>query len=364
MRLLFVTRKYPPSVGGMQRLSHHLVGQMKERAQVTAVTWGRTQRLLPVFLPYALARSITAAQRGIDLVHVGDPVVAPIGWILRRLFCVPVVVTVHGLDITLPFEPYQWFIPRLLRNLDRIVCISRSTRQACIDRGIPSQKCVVIRPGVEVPSAMPSRKRARQHIGRLLHKKIQGKVVLLTVGRLVPRKGVYWFVKDVLPEVLAVKPEVRYVIAGGGPDESRIRSATRHPALKDRAWALGQVSEEDLAHIYSAADLFIMPNLPVPGDLEGFGLVALEAAARGLPVLAADLEGIQDAVLPGHTGRLLEPGNPEAWAAGTLKALEQQRFRNHIARVAPSLVREHFAWGNMVTEYEDLFRRLVGEERP
>ena len=89
MRVLFVTRKFPPSVGGMQRLSYHLITQMKRRAEVSAVTWGRSQKLLPFFLPYALGKSICIGMRGIDLAHIGDPVLAPIGSLVRSISTVP-----------------------------------------------------------------------------------------------------------------------------------------------------------------------------------------------------------------------------------------------------------------------------------
>jgi len=96
MKVLFVTRKFPPSIGGMQRLSYHLITQMKYRVEASAITWGGSQRLLPFFMPYALGKSICIGMQGIDLAHIGDPVLAPIGWSIRKLFAVPVVVTVHG----------------------------------------------------------------------------------------------------------------------------------------------------------------------------------------------------------------------------------------------------------------------------
>lgn len=362
MRLLFITRKHPPSIGGMQRLSYHLVTQMRQRARVSAITWGGSQKFLPFFLSYALARSTIIGRRGIDLVHVGDPVVAPIGWIMRKLFRVPVVVTVHGLDITLSLGLYQWFIPKLLQALDRIVCISGSTLHACTERGIPARKCVIIHPGVDVPSAVPSRERAHRRLGQVLKRDLEGVTVLLTVGRLVPRKGVSWFVECVLPKVLAAKAEVCYVIVGSGPNEGRIRSMATRPDVSGSVYVLGRVSDDDLAHIYTAADLFVMPNLPMPGDMEGFGLVALEAAAHGLPVLAADLEGIRDAVVPERTGRLLQPGKADSWAEGLLAFLNDPESLQEMAQLAPVTVKDRFTWAHMADAYEDLFRRVIREQ--
>jgi phosphatidylinositol alpha-1,6-mannosyltransferase len=363
MKVLFVTRKFPPSVGGMQRLSYQLITQMGRRVEVSAITWGRSQKLLPFFLPYALVKSICVGRHGVDLVHIGDPVIAPIGWVMKGLFRVPVVVTVHGLDVTFSMGLYQWLIPRLLRNFDRLVCISSSTYKACVERDIPAQKCDVIQPGVTVPPIMLPRDAAREWLERELGRDLRDVGVLLTVGRLVPRKGVTWFVESVLPRVLAAGVQVCYVIVGSGPDERHVRSLATHPHVGGRVHVLGQVSDDDLTRIYAAADLFVMPNLPTPGDMEGFGLVALEAAAHALPVLAADLEGIRDAVVPEHTGRLLQPGNADLWANGVLELLNCPTSLQEMARKARVMVEERFTWTRMADAYEVLFCEVLREQR-
>jgi phosphatidylinositol alpha-1,6-mannosyltransferase len=362
MRVLFVTRKFPPSVGGMQRLSYQLITHMGQRVEASAITWGGSQKLLPLFLPYALGRSIAVGRHGIDLVHIGDAVIAPIGSVMKALFRVPVVVSVHGLDVTFPIGPYQWLIPRLLRGSDRIVCNSSSTYEACVERGIPAQKCAVIPPGVAVPPAVPPQDAARQWLARRLNRGLQDVSVLLTVGRLVPRKGVAWFVESVLPRVLAARAAVCYVVVGSGPEEGRVRARATHPDVNGRVHVLGQVPEDDLTRIYAAADLFIMPNLPTPGDMEGFGLVALEAAAHGLPVLAADLEGIRDAVVPERMGRLLPSGDGAAWAKGVLDLLDRPASLHDMARLARATVGARFTWAHMADAYEAMFREVLREQ--
>ena len=96
MRVLFISRKHPPSVGGMERLSYQLVRGVRRYADVRAVTWGRSQAGLPFFVGYALLRGMWEAIRGVDLIHIGDPVISPLGWLLGKLCHVPVVTTAHG----------------------------------------------------------------------------------------------------------------------------------------------------------------------------------------------------------------------------------------------------------------------------
>jgi phosphatidyl-myo-inositol dimannoside synthase len=134
--------------------------------------------------------------------------------------------------------------------------------------------------------------------------------VLVTLGRLVRRKGVAWFVAQVLPHV---RRDVVHLVAGAGPAEDRIRRVTRSKGLQDRVRLLGRVSRDDRELLLRGADLFIQPNIHVYGDMEGFGLVNVEAAVRDLPVLAADIEGIPDAVVDGETGWLVTSQDAPRW---------------------------------------------------
>ena len=115
-----------------------------------------------------------------------------------------------------------------------------------------------------------------------------------------PRKGVAWFLETVFPRLVACHLPVQYVVVGTGSDLEHARSLTMagSSALQKRVHLLGYLPEIQLRTVYAAADVFVMPNLLVSGDVEGFGLVALEAAAYALPVVAVALQGIRDAVVP------------------------------------------------------------------
>jgi phosphatidylinositol alpha-1,6-mannosyltransferase len=110
---------------------------------------------------------------------------------------------------------------------------------------------------------------------------------------------------------------------------------------------------------YNTADLLVMPNIPVPGDAEGFGLVALEAASAGLPVVASDLEGIPDAVVQNDTGILVPPGNASAWVSTLTNLLGNQSARHRIRERAPDVVRERFSWDQRSQQILDALGLLV-----
>jgi phosphatidylinositol alpha-1,6-mannosyltransferase len=365
--ILFVTRKHPPSVGGMQKLSYQLIQAISRRTATRVVAWGGSQVFLPVFLPYALLRAtiILATRRDVSLIHLGDPVLAPLGVVLKRLFHLPVVVTVHGLDVTFPHPLYQMLIIPCLHRLDRLICISAAAREACWQRGIPPEQCTVVPLGIdEAAFHSPPPEEARRRLEARVGYPLGDRALLLTVGRLVERKGVAWFVASVLPRLVAVRPDILYLVVGEGPQRATIETAVQEKGLEEHVTLLGQVDEPTLRAAYAAAQVFVMPNLPVPGDMEGFGLVALEACAAGCCVVAADLEGIPDAIVPGQNGFLVPTGDIDAYVNTILPLLSDEQRRRALGRQAQRFVREHYSWQHVAEQYLAVFREVSSSPSP
>lgn len=365
LRILFISRKHPPSVGGMQRLSYQLITAMRARATVQAITWGGSQLALPLFLVYAFLRGLFLARRA-EIIHAGDPLVTPAALMLARLYRLPVVVTVHGLDLTFNFPGYQALVPPLLQQCDHVICISAGTYADAIARGIAPERCSIIYPGLNAPAAVPSREAARAGIEALLGEPLAGgRTLWLTVGRLVPRKGVGWFIEHVLSHLCEASPgtsetgSLAYLVVGDGPEMPRLRALVAELGLSGCVYLLGQLSDADLIQVYTGADVFIMPNIPQPNDREGFGMVAIEAALYGLPVIGARLEGIPDAVIEGESGILLPPGDAEAWSAFLQRTLAEPALLDDLRVHAREAVLERFAWDKMAEAYERVFREAA-----
>src|SRR5437762_3307765 len=132
MKVLFITRKYPPMVGGMEALSYFLTTGFPEPKKI--VSLGRSQLHLFWFLPYALLRAAVTSPF-YDVVHLGDPLLAVVGVVPRFLFRRPVMVTVHGLDITFESKLYQWYSRHFL-HASAYLAISESTREIAEKRGL------------------------------------------------------------------------------------------------------------------------------------------------------------------------------------------------------------------------------------
>lgn len=246
----------------------------------------------------------------VNFVLTGDAVMYAAARPLLRILRVPSATMALGLDMTYDNRAYRAVVHRALRRADVVIAISESTAAVARDLGVPAARVHVIRLGVDAPEVTPAeRGEARAQLNATLAT-TEDQVLLLALGRLVRRKGTVWFLRNVLPQL---PQRVVYVVAGDGRDAERVHRAVAEVGLDQRVRLLGQVDDSERELLLRGADLFVQPNIAVPGDIEGFGLVTIEASMRGLPVVAADLEGLAEAVVDGVTGTLLPSGDAHAW---------------------------------------------------
>ncbi len=311
--ILYVTRKFPPSVGGMETLAHDVWRVLDERADARLIAHGGSNRSMPVWLPSACLRaSVGLLRHRFDRLITGDAVMFMMLRPVARLARVPAETLVMGLDLTWQRRAYQWALRRWLPRADRVVAISEATADVARSLRVPAERVRVVPLGVDAPAVdRAGRTAARRTLVDELGLDA-GQPVIVTLGRLVPRKGARWFVTSVLPR-LAGRPVL--IVGGDGPERESIIAAAAAAGVAERVVVLGRVDEARREALLSGGDVFVQPNVRVPGDMEGFGLVTIEAALRGVPVVAADLEGLADAVDDGATGWLLPSGDVDAWVA-------------------------------------------------
>jgi len=157
---------------------------------------------------------------------------------------------------------------------------------------------------------------------------------------------------------------VHYWIAGDGPESPAIQAAIRRHDLSPRVRHLGRVPNDTLAALYRGSDLFIMPNVPVEDDLEGFGIVLLEAGQCGTPAIAAEIDGIQDVLTEGINGHLVPPEDADAF----VKAIGRYRGRSQALDAAADRARRHtestFGWSAVADTYLSVLRSVHADGRP
>jgi phosphatidylinositol alpha-1,6-mannosyltransferase len=343
-RILFVTRNYPPVQGGMEQYCFDLFENLSRIEDVTLLANRRGKRGLPLFLPRVAVHLLLHARR-YSHVHFGDASLTLFQPLVRALSRARVTVTTYGLDMVFANALYQRWIPRQVARADAVVCISRATLRTCTARGVDASRCTVVPCGIDFQrGAPPATQRAA--LAARFGLELDGRRVLFSIARLVPRKGHAWFVREVMPRLPA---DFLYCVAGDGPERDVIRAAAEDTGVADRVELLGPVSEADKAGWLETAERFVMPNLHVEGDLEGFGITLIEAAAHGLAAVAARVDGIPDAVVEGRTGALV----PEADARAFAEALQREAPAREVVRAA---AREHFDWERLARRYAEILR--------
>jgi phosphatidylinositol alpha-1,6-mannosyltransferase len=261
-----------------------------------------------------------------------------------------VAVAAHGRELLL--EPWR-AIPiaqggydaarrQTLGRADRILAGSAFTAALLRDLGAPPERIRITHYGTDPERFRPlDSGRLRRKLG------LEGRPVVLTIARLVGRKGVDT-VLQALPAVQKAVPEAAYVVAGDGPEAESLRAMTRRLGIERSVHFLGPVPDEDLPELYALGDVFAMPSRSTPPDVEGFGIVFLEAAACERPVVAARAGGIPDAVSDGTTGLLVPPDDPRALAEALAALLRDPARRAELGRRGRERVLAEFTWERVV----------------
>lgn len=353
MTLLVLARKYPPATGGMERVSYELARHLSARVEVALVKFGRnSDAWVPlVYLLFFCQTVWVMSRRKVDVIYLTDAVLAPLGVLLRRLYRVRVFVLVHGLDVTFDNALFQRVVPPAVSKMDRIICVSPATQDACVARGIPATKTLVIPNGTRDCFVGTSKAESRALLARRIGLDLCDAFLVLSVGRLVRRKGFHWFAENVVPELIRKRPNLHYLVVGDGPTAPLLRQAIRAKGLQGHVHQFAQVDNVLLKHFYNSADVFVAPNRTIPGDMEGFGVVLLEAASCGLPVVGTDIEGISH-VLRGF-GTLVREGDVDGFVANVLAA-QAPNPRDYVM--------QHYSWDRLVDKHLECISGCISEE--
>jgi phosphatidylinositol alpha-1,6-mannosyltransferase len=187
-----------------------------------------------------------------------------------------------------------------------------------------------------------------------------GEVLFLSVGRLQRRKG-HDMVLQALARLRPTMPHLRYVVAGDGPERRSLEEQATQLGLDGMVTFAGAVPDDELPMWYRAADVFVLPNRSDGVDFEGFGIVFLEAAACGLPVIAGNSGGATEAVADDVTGKLVDGTDADDVASAIRTLATDARLRERLGRDGAIRARREFGWDTAVEKVEAL-TRLVGAD--
>ncbi|GAA0407116.1 glycosyltransferase family 4 protein [Micromonospora gifhornensis] len=317
-RTLLVTNDFPPRPGGIQSFVHNLaVRQPAGSVVVYASSWPdadkfdadqpfevireRTRMLLPTPL---VARRAARLARAYDCDKVWFGAAAPLGLLAtglrRRAGVRRVVALTHGHEVGWAALPLaRTALRRIGRGADVVTYLGEYTRSRLARALDGLTELRQLAPGVDTELYHPGvdGTEVRRRLG------LADRPVVVCVSRLVPRKGQDMLIRA-LPLIHSRVPDAALLVVGGGPYRATLARLTREVGVEDAVVFTGSVPAEDLPAHYAAGDVYAMPcrtrNRGL--DVEGLGIVYLEASATGLPVVAGDSGGAPDAVRQGETG--------------------------------------------------------------
>jgi phosphatidylinositol alpha-1,6-mannosyltransferase len=376
-KTLCVSSEFPPVMGGIATHIYSLWGRIdkKEICVFTARPSGagsRADETLDIIREfYPLGRDMLSRVTRVIMVswhmfrqnnvrkirrnHCAQVLSAGLGGLLvKKLKGTPYVVYTYSADI-LEFSRNfltLWIMKKVFSESEHVIANSVFTKSLVTGHGLaPKDKITVSTPGVDTEIFDPARGDGgiREKYG------IKGKrKMVLTVARLAARKG-HENVLTALSDVVRSYPELTYVIVGEGPMRSALESLVKEKGLEKNVIFAGEMPLEKLVFFYNACDVFVMTPryIKEEGDVEGFGIVFLEANACGKPVIAGKSGGVTEAVIDGETGFLVAPENTEEIRDAMLKLLGDEGLAKELGARGLKRVRAEFNWASRVEELKE-----------
>ncbi|MEU5777117.1 glycosyltransferase family 4 protein [Streptomyces venezuelae] len=367
-KTLIVTNDFPPRPGGIQAFLHNMALRLDpEQLVVYASTWKRGREgaeataAFDAEQPFQVVRDSTTmllptprvTRRAVSLLRehgctsVWFGAAAPLGLMapaLRKAGATRLVATTHGHEAGWAQLPAS---RQLLRRIgdatDTITYLGEYTRSRIAGALSPeaAARMVQLPPGVDEKTFHPGSggDAVRARLG------LTDRPVVVCVSRLVPRKGQDTLILA-MPRILSAEPDAVLLIVGGGPYEKDLRRLAAETGVADSVRFTGAVPWSELPAHYGAGDVFAMPCRTRRGglDVEGLGIVYLEASATGLPVVAGDSGGAPDAVLDGETGWVVRGGEPQDAADRIVALLADAELRSRMGERGRAWVEEKWRW--------------------
>lgn len=373
-RTLLITNDFPPRVGGIQSYVHELARRLPpdslvvlasdhpgassfDAAQDFPVVRYPTSMLLPTPGVAGRAEQLIDRHR-LDAVWYGAA--APLGLLTTRLRRTGrirrVVASTHGHEVGWSMLPVaRQMLRRIGTTADVITYVSSYARRRISSALGPLAALEALPPGVDVEMFRPDptiRSAVRTRYG------LEDRLVITCVSRLVPRKGQDRLI-DALPLILRAHPTAHLLLVGDGPYRDRLLRRASASPHRDAITFTGPVGHDDLPGHYLAGDVFAMPCRTRGGglDVEGFGIVFLEASAAGLPVVAGTSGGAPETVIPGRTGTVVDGTDIAGVAAAIIDLFDDPGRRDRYGAEGRRRVVHSHTWDAAAARLEDLLSR-------
>ncbi len=352
--ILFLARRYPPSVGGIQTYAQDLYTQLNHQRPVKLIALGKDPLYhLAWFIPYAFFTALFHILfHKPTVVYFIDGVTAALAPFLRPFTSARFAVTIHGAELTFNRPLFNHLMQAGMAACDRVVVVSHATAKIAVRNGVSPQKMRVIYQGMRTPILPENEhRRLKTHFEQTHDLRLDETPFLLNYGRQVRRKGVADFIEKGFP---LLRDDIRLFISGSGPMQDRISAVIKSLELQNRVFILGRVDDSMIAMLRREAQLFLMPNIHLSDDAEGFGIAPLECMYNGLPVVAFSVDALGESL--GEAAFLVPPNDYPAFIKQIHRYLdlspqEKERIRTN----AQAYVRREYTWEKTTAQYMEVF---------
>jgi glycosyltransferase involved in cell wall biosynthesis len=379
-KILFVTQKFPPSIGGMETQCYELYkGLSKDYEIILYKLEKESERILWHITLKSNVKKLLGQHKDITHVYINDGLTGLAASAVKSVSSAVTIVTLHGLDVVFP---NFWFQKNLKSNhnsnVDYSIPVSHATKNELINRGVNSERITVVPNGVDLALCeIPQQDSFLQDFSKRYNIDITKKKLIISIGRSVRRKGFSWFLKNIVPDLdddslyciigpiqkkLMFYRILKFVLPGFlfrqielggiGLDQIEINKLLKDPNIASKAVQLGKVSHNDKIQLLKHAHVFVMPNIRVFGDAEGFGLVALEAVMCGAPVIVSGIEGITEAIHDGKNGVIVDSESTHQWKKALKEVTVDQKRRKNESENRINYTIDKFSWNKMVDQYK------------
>jgi phosphatidyl-myo-inositol dimannoside synthase len=366
MKKLIITLEYLPVIGGVQNYVHQFAAALDPESVVVLAPKNpkasgldekekfktiRKKLLLPAFIwPRWLKMFFQVLfiikKEKIEILYIHH--VLPVGyvaWIIKKFKKIPYVVFSHGTDIEAGTKS-RWkrkWLNFVCRESEQIIYNSENLKRRLLEvlPELESKSTVLYPCPEDIFYVSPGQEKIDQLKSQYA---LEGKKVMLSVGRLTDGKGFTHLIR-MLPKILEQVPHLVWFVVGGGPKRKFLMEEIQKRNLQNVVRFVGEVPHEELNNYYYLADLFVLLTHPDEGREEGLGLVFLEAAATGLPVVAGKSGGVEEAVIHARTGILTDIYKGDKIVIDSIaEMLKNEEYSKRLAENARDRVRNNFKW--------------------